>query len=98
LKKKTFDLLLLHVGCGDRYIKGFIHIDIRPLSHVDYVASADKLDMFSDNSADLIYACHILEHFGRHDIQKVLKEWYRVLKPNGVLRVCVPDFDATVKV
>lgn len=98
MKKKTSDLLLLHVGCGDRYIEGFIHIDIRPLPHVDYVASANKLDMFSDNSVDLIYACHVLEHFGRHDIQKVLKEWHRVLKPGGILRVCVPDFDATVEV
>ena len=36
----------LHIGCGDRYIPGFIHIDVRKLPHVDYVTSADKLDMF----------------------------------------------------
>lgn len=34
---------------------------------------------------------HILEHFTRDDALKVLKECYRVLKPNGVLRISCPD-------
>lgn len=88
----------LHIGCGYKYIPGFIHIDARKLPHVDYVTSADKLDMFQDNSVDLIYNCHILEHFERNDIEKVLEEWYRVLKPGGILRTAVPDFQKLVKV
>ncbi len=88
----------LHIGCGNRYIPGFIHIDVRKLPHVDYVTSADKLDMFADNSVDLIYNCHILEHFRRNQIENVLKEWWRVLKPGGVLRVAVPDFEKLVEV
>src|SRR4030042_206803 len=82
----------LHVGCGDRYIPGFIHIDARKLPHVDYVTTADKLDMFKDNSVDLIYACHILDHLGRNQVDIVLKEWYRVLVPGGILRIAVSDF------
>ena len=88
----------LHIGCGDRYIPGFIHIDVRKLPHVDYVVPADKLDMFDGNSVDLIYACHALEHFGRNHIEDVLKEWYRVLKPSGILRVAIPDFEKLVEV
>lgn len=88
----------LHIGCGKRYIPGFIHVDIRKLPHVDYVASADKLDMFEDNSVDLIYACHVLEHLKRDEIWEVLKEWHRVLKPGGILRVPVPDFEKLVEV
>lgn len=65
---------------------------------MDYVTSADKLDMFEDDSVDLIYSCHILEHFGRHQIENVLKEWYRVLKIGGILRVAVPDFEKLVEV
>ncbi len=84
--------LKLHIGCGDHYIKGFLHIDIRRLPHVDIVTPAEKLLFFVDGSVDLIYACHILEHYGRHDIQKPLKEWYRVLKIGGILRLSVPDF------
>lgn len=88
----------LHIGCGNRYIPGFVHIDVRKLPHVDYVTSADKLDMFDDNSIDLIYTCHVLEHFGRHQIEGVLKEWHRVLKVGGTLRLAVPDFEKLVQV
>ena len=88
----------LHIGCGDKYIPGFIHIDARKLPHVDYVTPADKLDMFQDNSVDLIYNCHVLEHFKRNDVEKVLEEWYRILKPGGILRIAVPDFEKLVEV
>ena len=88
----------LHIGCGKKYIPGFTHIDIRKLPHVDYVTSADKLAMFEDNTVDLVYACHILDHFRRNQIEDVLKEWYRVLKPGGVLRVAVSDFEKLAEV
>ena len=88
----------LHLGCGEKFIPGFLHLDTRKFSHVDYVTSVDKLDMFRNDSVDLIYACHLLEHFKRNDTEKVLKEWYRVLKPGGILRIAVPDFEKLVEV
>lgn len=88
----------LHLGCGNRYIPGFVHIDIRKLPHVDCVASADKLDFLNDNSVDLIYSCHLLEHFRRYQIPVVFREWYRVLKRGGILRLAVPDFENIVEV
>lgn len=88
----------LHLGCGEKYIPGFLHVDARKLPHVDYVSSANNLPMFEDNSVDLIYACHLLEHLKRHETEGVLKEWYRVLKPKGVLRLAVPDFEKLVEV
>ena len=88
----------LHIGCGDRHIPGFIHVDVRKLPHVDYVTSADKLDMFEDDSVDLIYSCHVLEHFPKYQTEDVLKEWHRVLKPGGILRLAVPDFEKIVEV
>jgi len=55
--------------------------------------------MFKDETVDLIYCCHALEYFDREDAQqKVLPEWYRVLKHNGILHLAVPDFEAIVKV
>ena len=88
----------LHVGCGERYLPGFIHVDIRKLPHVNVVTSADKLDMFKDNSIKLIYACHILDHFGRNEVEGVLQEWYRVLKQGGILRLAVSDFEVVAKI
>ncbi len=87
----------LHIGCGNKFLKDFVHIDIMDFPHVDIKTSADDLNMIEDNSVELIYVCHLLEHFGRHEVKKVLKEWYRVLKPGGKLRIAVPDFEAIVE-
>jgi predicted SAM-dependent methyltransferase len=83
----------LHLGCGSRYIPGFVHIDAQAAPHVDIVGPVERLPM-PDNSVSLIYASHVLEHFGRYAFKAVLEEWFRVLQPGGVLRLSVPDFSA----
>jgi predicted SAM-dependent methyltransferase len=82
----------LHLGCGKRHIPGFVHIDAIDYPHIDHVASIDNLSFIGDGTVDLIYNCHVLEHFKRREVAKVLGEWKRVLKPGGVLRISVPDF------
>ena len=84
----------LHLGCGSRFIPGFVHVDAVAHPHVDHVASAEDLSFIRDGSVELIYACHLLEHFKRQDVERVLGEWWRVLAPGGTLRVAVPDFEA----
>ena len=54
--------------------------------------------MIPSNTADLIYMCHILEHVPRNQLSVVLKEMYRILKPNGKLRLSVPDFDYIISI
>lgn len=82
----------LHLGCGKRFIPGFVHIDAVEYPHVDHVATIDNLGFIGSDTVDLIYTCHVLEHFRRKDVGRVLKEWLRVLKPGGVMRISVPDF------
>ncbi|MBN1688255.1 MAG: methyltransferase domain-containing protein [Candidatus Omnitrophica bacterium] len=90
--------LQLHLGCGKRYIPGFIHVDEDDYPHIDHRHDICTLPMFRDRSADLIYACHVLEYFDRQEVVGVLKEWHRVLKPGGILRLAVPDFEALTQV
>ena len=87
----------LHLGCGNRHIPGFYHVDYMDYPHVDRRGPVEDLSFLADDSAELIYASHILEHFGRYEVEHVLKEWHRVLKPRGVLRLAVPDFRAVVE-
>ena len=90
----------IHVGCGEKYLPGFKHIDARNFEHVDYVTDdLSNLSMFDDNTIDEIYACHLLEHFTREEISngEILTEWYRVLKSGGILRIAVPNFEAIVE-
>jgi predicted SAM-dependent methyltransferase len=88
----------LHLGCGPRHIPGFIHVDLCDLPHIDYKHRADSLPMFEDHTIDLIYASHVFEYFDRLEAAEVLKEYRRVLKSDGLLRLAVPDFEALIEV
>jgi len=81
----------LHLGCGKRnFGPDWVHIDGGDFSHL-HSHDITKLP-FENNSVDLIYSSHVLEYFDREEVTNVLKEWYRVLKIGGMLRVAVPDF------
>ncbi|MBP8304043.1 MAG: methyltransferase domain-containing protein [Phycisphaerae bacterium] len=86
----------VHLGCGDVAIPGFINVDIRAAPHVHYIHDVTDLSIFSEGYADLIYACHVLEHVRHTAVKHTLWEWRRVLKPGGILRLSVPDFDKIV--
>lgn len=88
----------LHLGCWTRDIPGFINVDLVDLPHIHYKQGIDDLSVFEDGSADLIYSSHNLEYFDRIEAKKVLKEWNRVLKPGGTLRLAVPDFEKLIQV
>lgn len=98
-KKSRKSRARLHIGCGDVDLPGFFNIDARPLPHVDLVKS-DIFDLseFENDSAELIYMCHILEHIRRDDLSKVFREARRVLKTGGRLRLSVPDFDHIIAI
>jgi len=82
----------LHLGCGKRdFGKDWVHADRIKYPHVTWT-SVTKLPC-EDNSCDLVYASHLLEYFDRDEVGNILLEWKRALKPDGILRLAVPDFD-----
>jgi hypothetical protein len=84
--------LRLHVGCGTVDAPGFVNIDLLEAPHVHVQGPIDDLSVFPDGCAELVYACHCLEHFGFRRSRSILEEWVRVLRPGGILRLAVPDF------
>lgn len=87
----------LHLGCGEKIIPGFINVDVRKLPGVDIIDDISNLNRFDKDSVDLIYASHVLEHFGRREYLDILKNWFDIIKPGGILRIAVPDFGAVVE-
>jgi predicted SAM-dependent methyltransferase len=85
-------MIKINLGCGWRnFGKDWHHIDGGDYEHLD---SNDIFNLpFNDNSVDLVYASHIIEYFDRHQISDIIKLWYNKLKPSGVLRLAVPDFE-----
>lgn len=84
----------LHLCCGMRdFGKEWTHIDGFHAPHIDYLIRDLNVLPFEDNSFDLIYCSHAIGYFDREEIVPILKEWMRVLKPGGTLRLATPDFD-----
>jgi predicted SAM-dependent methyltransferase len=82
----------LHLGCGKRNLgEDWIHIDGGDFPHL--VSNDITMLAYENNSVDVIYASHVLEYFDYQEVQEVLAEWYRVLKPEGELFLSVPDFE-----
>ena len=90
--------LKLHLASGKDYKDGYINVDLYQSNtdRVDLVADVRKLP-FSNNIADEILALHVIEHFDFHEGQRVIEEWYRVLKPGGKLILETPDFLETCR-
>lgn len=86
----------LHLGSASKHIEGYLNIDIREMDGVDIVDDVKTLNKISNNSVDVIYVSHVLEHFGRWEYKDVLRRWFEILKPNGILRIAVPDFESIV--
>jgi SAM-dependent methyltransferase len=53
--------------------------------------NADTMDEVSNNKFHTVHACHLLEHISQPDI--AIKNWFRILKPQGHLVVVVPHRD-----
>ena len=52
---------------------------------------------FYENSIDIVYTSHFLEHLNKDDGYKFLENIYNSLKEGGVLRVVVPDLDIAIQ-
>lgn len=89
---------LLHLGCGDVHLDGFINVDYLQTKATDIVADVTKLECFENSSASLIYACQVLEHFSHDEVPLILRRWHEVLAPSGTLRISVPDLDKIVRI
>lgn len=63
------------------------------LAPVEVLGTAEDLSAFGDGSLDFVIANHLIEHM--EDPIRALKEFHRVLRPRGLLFMCVPDARVT---
>lgn len=88
----------VNLGCGVNTSGEYINVDAVAFPHTHYLSTIENLHMFPDNSIDLLYASHVIEHIPRGQLKAAFDEWYRVLKVGGIFRFGVPDFDKLIEV
>lgn len=86
----------LNLGCGVVYRPGYLNIDKFNNLVADKICNADDLT-FKLNSVDTIEAFHLIEHFDYIYSKYVLSEWFRVLKPAGILIIETPNLEESFK-
>lgn len=87
----------LNFGCGNRIAPGWDNIDFSPA--VSGVRQANLLAGFpyANQTFDVVYSSHVLEHFAKDQGQRILRECYRVLKPGGICRIVVPNLESSCR-
>lgn len=76
------------------YINNFIH---SKKTAKLIVHDCRKRLKFPDNSVDHILCSHFLEHIFPNEMEFVVKDFLRCLKPGGTLHIIVPDINEYVK-
>lgn len=84
----------LNLGCGDKILPGYINVDVveaRAGKSPDVICDLHHLTPFPDDHADEVLAVHVVEHFWRWEVEDVLREWVRVLRPGGRMVLECPN-------
>jgi predicted SAM-dependent methyltransferase len=85
----------LHFGCGSDYKNGFINLDMN--KSADYYFDARNKLPFGDETIEYIYSSHFVEHLSNDELMRHFKESFRVLQIGGRYRICIPDFESSIK-
>jgi len=97
LKCRSMDGVRVNVGCGSNPTIGWVNLD---LGHYPEVMCWDcgRGLPFKDGTVEAIYSEHCIEHLDyESEAKPFLRECLRCLKPQGTLRIVVPDAGAYLR-
>lgn len=92
----------LHLGCGSKYLQGWCNLDYYPLVEgEEHRGSSIQPDVWFDlkneelgnDSFDIIYSSHVIEHFTYNESLALLSKCFFALNPGGFFIVEMPDLE-----
>ena len=105
----TAPKILLNVGAGHpksgaRIPHAFqssewkeVRLDIDPANEPDVIGTMLDMSAVANESADALYSSHTIEHLYPNEIPQAMKEFLRVLKPQGYAVITCPDLQAAAE-
>ena len=93
--ERTVEPVYLNIGSGDKKLPGFINVDLE--AGADVQCDVTNGLPFENNSVDLIFSEHFIEHINQAEGINFFRECRRVLKPGGIVRVATPDLDHIIQ-
>ena len=101
---KTF----LHVGCGHKNksrCRGFnndnwkeIRFDIDKSVNPDIVGTLIDMELVQTGSVDAVYSSYNIDHIYPHQVPIALREFYRVLKEDGIVVITCQDIQGVCEI
>ena len=99
---------LLHVGCGPLHkadtTRGFntaawreLRLDIDASVKPDIIGTMTDMSAVADKSVDAIFSSHNIEHLYPFEVPVALREFRRVLKPDGFVVLTCPDLQSVAE-
>tara|TARA_A100001015_G_scaffold53835_1_gene59071 strand:- start:3167 stop:3964 length:798 start_codon:yes stop_codon:yes gene_type:complete len=91
LCNKSFLLLNsgINIGAGNQCYIGWIGIDQLNGSFLNETSILN----YKNSSINAVYSSHFFEHVNNKTFENIIREIYRVLKPGGIFRIVIPDFE-----
>lgn len=74
-----------------------LRLDIDPANEPDIIGTMLDMPAVADASVDAIYSSHTIEHLYPDEIPTAMREFLRVLKPEGFAVITCPDLQAAAQ-
>ncbi len=84
-------MIKVNFGAGQCHVEGWRNTDACYPDGPDRIDATKPLP-FADGSVDMVFSEMMLEHITPQQSWNFLCECYRILKPNGLIRIVIPDF------
>lgn len=88
----------LHLGCGDYWFEGYTNIDMNVYGGTDMLWDIRKGLPYQSEVVEIIECYEVLEHMNKDEAYLILEDWKRVLIPEGIVKISVPDMDGLIKI
>ncbi len=95
--KKNTKPYRLNIGCGKSYFDGWLNIDLDEKGPADINIDVRWPLPFEENSCELIFTEHTLEHLTVEHGVGFLRECFRILNKGGILRIAIPSLDKLIQ-